>query len=243
MDNNGCPKHISWKFLLVIASYKSKMGGLTEKETQKSKHLDLNYAERSHIVLTNSLHGLAFGLLVNRKFSNNTDGYFTSVNLSPIAPNLVFCSLFSFEYKTSSKTISHKRNKLFLPLTKNGDFTICSYYHKLHGSSFVVFPWKGIWKVKAPRRISFFVWIAAWDRILTGDNLRLRGLTSLIGALCVVAVVRQWIICCYIVERLISYGALSLGFLGFHGFPHVRYQIFYLGGGIGWGSIHLTFGT
>ena len=45
---------------------------------------------------------------------------------------------------------------------------------------------------------------------------------------------RQWIICCYIVEGFIGYGALSLGFLGFHGFPHVRCQIFYLVGGIGW---------
>ena len=40
-------------------------------------------------------------------------------------------------------------------LTKNGDFTIGSYYHKLHGSSSIVFPWKGIWKVKAPQCISF----------------------------------------------------------------------------------------
>ena len=45
--------------------------------------------------------------------------------------------------------------------TKNEDFIICSYYHKLHGSSSVVFPWKGIWKVKAPRCVSFFVWTAA----------------------------------------------------------------------------------
>ena len=140
MDNNGCPKHISWQFLARNSIIQIKDGRTYRKETQKSKHLDLKYAERSHIVLRNSLHGLAFGLLANRKFSNNTDGYFTGINLSPITPNLVFCSLFSFEYKTSSQTISHKRNKLFLPLTKNGDFTICSYYHKLHGSSFVVFP-------------------------------------------------------------------------------------------------------
>ena len=60
----------------------------------------------------------------------------------------------------------------------------------------------------------------------------LRASTSLTGALCVVAVVRKWIICCYIVKRLIGYGTLSLGFLGFHGFPHVQYQIFYLVGGI-----------
>ena len=71
----------------------------------------------------------------------------------------------------------------------------------------------------------------------------LEALILLTGALYVVAVVRQWIICCYIVERLIGCGALSLGFLGFHGFPHVRCLIFILVGGIGWGSIHLTFGT
>ena len=49
----------------------------------------------------------------------------------------------------------------------------------------------------------------------------LGALTLLTSALCV-AVVRQWIICCYIVEMLIGCGALSLGVLGFHGFPHVR---------------------
>ena len=65
-------------------------------------------------------------------------------------------------------------DRLRWKMTKNGDFTIHSYYHKLHGSSSVVFPWKDIWKVKAPRRVSFFVWTAAWDRILTGDILRLK---------------------------------------------------------------------
>ena len=29
-------------------------------------------------------------------------------------------------------------------LMKNGDFNIRLFYHKLHGSSSVVFPWKGI---------------------------------------------------------------------------------------------------
>ena len=66
-------------------------------------------------------------------------------------------------------------DRLIWKLTKKGDFTICSFYHKLHVSSSVVFPWKGIWKVKAPRHVSFFLWTVAWDRILTGDNLRLRG--------------------------------------------------------------------
>jgi hypothetical protein len=38
------------------------------------------------------------------------------------------------------------------------------------------FPWKSIWKVKVPVRVSFFAWTAAPGRILTLDNLRKRGL-------------------------------------------------------------------
>ena len=53
------------------------------------------------------------------------------------------------------------------------------FYHpfiwpKLHVSSSVVFSWKGTRKVKAPQRVSFFLWTTAWDRILTRDNLWLR---------------------------------------------------------------------
>ena len=72
---------------------------------------------------------------------------------------------------------------------------------------------------------------------------RLGALTSLTGVLCVVVVGRPWIICCYIVERLISCGALSLEFLRFHGSPNVRCQIFFLIGGIGWDAFisHLEF--
>ena len=64
------------------------------------------------------------------------------------------------------------RSKLKL----NGDFDIWSYYNKLRNSPLIVFPWKAIWKVKALRRVSFFVWCVAWNKILTGDNLRLRRL-------------------------------------------------------------------
>jgi hypothetical protein len=37
------------------------------------------------------------------------------------------------------------------------------------------FPWKSIWKVKVPFRVSFFVWTATLGRILTLDNLHKRG--------------------------------------------------------------------
>ena len=56
-------------------------------------------------------------------------------------------------------------------LTKNGDFDIRSCYNKLRGPLPIIFPWKGIWRVKAPWRVSFFVWTAIWDKILIGENL------------------------------------------------------------------------
>ena len=58
----------------------------------------------------------------------------------------------------------------------NGNFDIRLYYNKLRDSPLVVFPWKGILRVKVPRRVSFFVWCVTWNKILTGDYLRLRGL-------------------------------------------------------------------
>ena len=80
-----------------------------------------------------------------------------------------------FRFLASNLPLVTDGDPLRWKLTINWDFTIHLYYHKLHGSSFVVFLWKGIWKVKAPRRVSFFVWTTAWDRIFTRDNLRLRG--------------------------------------------------------------------
>ena len=65
-------------------------------------------------------------------------------------------------------------------LKVNADFDIRSYYNKLRNSPSIVFPWKAIWKVKAPRRVSFFVWCVAWNKILTGDNLRLRRLVHFV---------------------------------------------------------------
>ena len=57
-----------------------------------------------------------------------------------------------------------------------GVFDIRSYYNKLRNSPPTVFPWKAIWKAKALRRVFFFVWCVAWNKILMGDNLKLRRL-------------------------------------------------------------------
>ena len=56
-------------------------------------------------------------------------------------------------------------------------FDVRSYYVALRNSNPVAFPWKSIWRTKAPRRACFFVWTAAWNKILTCDNLRKRGYT------------------------------------------------------------------
>ena len=66
---------------------------------------------------------------------------------------------------------------------KAGAFDSRSFYAVLNVRPGVVFPWKMIWKVKAPPRVAFFIWFAAWGKILTCENLRLRGYT-MVGWCC-----------------------------------------------------------
>jgi hypothetical protein len=68
-------------------------------------------------------------------------------------------------------------------LRQHGRFGSKSFYQALIGQSNIHFPWKAIWRVKAPRRVAFFVWTAAWGKILTCDNLMRRGY-SLAGWCC-----------------------------------------------------------
>ena len=68
--------------------------------------------------------------------------------------------------------LSLERDRICWKLGKNGIFASSSLYHALRGVDGGLFPWKSIWCVKAPSRVSFFVWIAAWGRILNCDNLR-----------------------------------------------------------------------
>lgn len=56
-------------------------------------------------------------------------------------------------------------------LKRIGLFDICSFCTAIRGSPRVIFPWNSIWCVKAPRRVCIFVWSAAWDKVLTCDNL------------------------------------------------------------------------
>ena len=145
-------------------------------------------------------------------------------------------------YNTPS---SDNGDRLRWTLKKNGNFDIRSHYNALQGS-FVIFPWKGIWEVKDPRRVSCFVWTAAgnkasWNNILISDNMVtiwVRGLLLLIGVACVVVWGDHW----FIVIRLIGYGVSSFDLLGFLGSYQKRCLIF-LVGGISWGNTRNTFGT
>ena len=46
-----------------------------------------------------------------------------------------------------------------------------SFYNSLLEAPSVFFPWQCIWSVKVPRMVSFFLWTAARDGILSIDNL------------------------------------------------------------------------
>ena len=58
-------------------------------------------------------------------------------------------------------------------LKSSGDFSVRSSYEALRGSP-PVFLWRAIWGAKAPKRVSFFVWIATWGKSLLegGDQMR-----------------------------------------------------------------------
>ena len=55
-----------------------------------------------------------------------------------------------FRLLASNQSLVTEGDRMRWKLSKKGDFTIRSFHHKLHGSSPIVFPRKGIWKVKAP---------------------------------------------------------------------------------------------
>ena len=81
--------------------------------------------------------------------------------------------------------------------------------------------------------VSFFVWKATWEKILTGDILRCRGFDFV-----------DWCIMCRCngEKKLISCGVWFIDLLGFLGFCQGQLQIRFLASGIGWESTLLPFG-
>ena len=80
-----------------------------------------------------------------------------------------------FQFLHSHTPSSEGPDGLRWNLLKGGVFDSRSFYCALRGSNALRFPWKGVWGIKAPRRVSFFVWTTAWGKILTCDSLMWRG--------------------------------------------------------------------
>ena len=52
----------------------------------------------------------------------------------------------------------------WIPSSKQ-TFDARSFYRALHSSIQLSLPWKSIWKLKVPTKVSFFLWIVALGRI------------------------------------------------------------------------------
>jgi hypothetical protein len=77
---------------------------------------------------------------------------------------------------TSYKFRGVGEDKLWWVPSSKGVFEVSSFYRVLSSHGSLCFPWKGIWRTKAPPRVAFFAWTAARSKILTIDNLRRRGM-------------------------------------------------------------------
>jgi len=79
-------------------------------------------------------------------------------------------SFFSLLY--SSKVAQDGGDRLWWSLSHKGSFDVSSFYKALACKEAILFPWKSIWRTKAPLKVAFFAWTAALGKILTLDNLR-----------------------------------------------------------------------
>ena len=61
-----------------------------------------------------------------------------------------------YEYIYSKMPRGEGVNSLFWKLTLNGVFDVHSFSNSLSAPPTIPFPWKCIWSVKVPRRVSFF---------------------------------------------------------------------------------------
>jgi hypothetical protein len=55
-------------------------------------------------------------------------------------------------------------DKLVWSPSKRGYFEVKSFYKALTSQDVVSFPWKSIWRIKAPLQVLFFVWTAVLAR-------------------------------------------------------------------------------
>ena len=68
-------------------------------------------------------------------------------------------------------------DKLWWVPSRIRKFDVRSFYKILASKEAISFPWKSIWRTKAPLRVAFFAWLAVLEKILTMYNLRKRHFT------------------------------------------------------------------
>jgi len=86
--------------------------------------------------------------------------------------NLLTHSLFSY---IPRRHIQGEVDNLLWTPSSSQKCTMKGYFTLLQSGEHSSFPWRSVWKVKAPHRVAFFLWTAALDRILTVDTLKKRG--------------------------------------------------------------------
>ena len=89
----------------------------------------------------------------------------------------------SFHLLESHIPIREGNDRMRWKFKTNGDFIVQSFYETLPGSFSMPFPRKAIWRVRAPQRVSFFLWTEAWGKILACENLIKRGY-SVVSCMC-----------------------------------------------------------
>jgi hypothetical protein len=61
-----------------------------------------------------------------------------------------YSRLYSFKFR------GHLEDKLWWVPLRKGSFEVSMFYRVLSPMGFIPFPWKGIWRTKAPPRVAFF---------------------------------------------------------------------------------------
>ena len=79
-----------------------------------------------------------------------------------------------FRLLYSKKPNGLQVDKLWWIPAGKGIFSVRSFYKALTAPPNPQFPWKRLWRNKAPPKALFFTWTAALGKILTTDNLRKR---------------------------------------------------------------------
>ena len=69
-----------------------------------------------------------------------------------------------------------QEDRLVLKETMTDGFSVRHMYHKLMHSLPTDFPCRSIWNLIVPPKLGFFAWEASWDKVLTLDQLKRRGI-------------------------------------------------------------------